>query len=321
MSELLEIQERLQESGAVIARLEASLIDHPPSPSLLANLRSLHKMHRSLEADFVRAADERGLDICSYRIAAQDQTANATALSKVLGTFQTVFSLMYEAVRTGQPKSGKKPSGDAEFRTELIVAYTFPGSLGVVFALPNPRLHFYPPDVPTYLDEAMNALFRLAKAGESEDIAVAARTFGLGPINAVYDWAKGHAQFQLNATIEWMRSEAVRDSVQVQYPEFDRLSKAIERTEEQSEVEVAMRGTLVGADVMSRRFHFVDQTDGNDVDIRGRFSEAISESENKQIPGRYKATLRKTIRKNYSTSEEDISWFLMTLEPLGSHAG
>jgi hypothetical protein len=223
---------------------------------------------------------------------------------------------MYEAVKTGQPKPNKRPSVDAESNTELLVAYTFPGSLGVVFALPNPRLHFYPADISTYLDEAVNALFRLAKAGQSEDVAIAARTFGLGPINAVYDWAKGHAQHHLNARIEWLRSDVVRDSVTVQYPEFERLSKTIERTGEESQSEVVMRGTLVGADVMSRRFHFVDQIDENEPDIRGRFSEAISESETKQIPGRYKATLRKTTRKNYSTDEEDISWFLMKLEPL-----
>ncbi len=316
MSELFQIQERLQESGAAIARLEISLINNPAEVSLLANLRSLRKMQRSLEAEFLRAADDRGLDVCSYRIAPQDQMANASALSKVLGTFQNVFSLIYEAIQTGQPKPDKRPSGAAEGKTELKVAYTFPGSLGVVFALPNPRLHFYGPDVQTYLDEAMKALFRLAKANESADIAVAARTFGLGPINAVYDWAKGHAQFHINANIEWLRNETVRDQVEVQYPEFERLSKAIERTSEESQVEMSLHGTLVGADVMSRRFHFVDQTDETEPDIRGRFSEAISESERKQIPGRYRATLRKTTRKNYSTNEEEISWFLMKLEPL-----
>ncbi|MBV9155278.1 MAG: hypothetical protein JO097_03395, partial [Acidobacteriaceae bacterium] len=254
MSELFQIQERLQESGAAVARLETALIDHPASLSLLANLRSLQKARRSLEAQFLRAADERGLDICSYRIAPHEKMANAAALSKVLGTFQTVFSLMYDAIRSGEPKPTKKPSEEAESKTELLVAYTFPGSLGVVFAVPNPRLHFYPPDVPTFLDEAMGAVFRLAKAAESE-IAVAARTFGLGPINAIYDWAKGHANHELNANIEWLRSDIVRGSVTVQYPEFARLSKAIEHTAEESKTEVIIPGTLVGADVMSRRFH------------------------------------------------------------------
>jgi hypothetical protein len=313
MNELFQIQERLQESGAAIARLDACLIEHPGSQSLLANLRSLRKIQRSLEADFLRAADERGLDVCSYRIVPEYQMANAAAISKVLGTFQTVFSLMYEAVRTGQPKADKRPSGDAEGRTELLFAYTFPGSLGVVFALPNARLPIYGPDVPTYLDEAMNALFRLAKADETEEIAVAARTFGLGPISAMHDWAKGHAQHRLNANIEWLRSETVRDSVTVQYPEFERLSKEIERTGKESQAEIVIPGTLVGADVITRRFHFVDQ---NDSDIRGRFSEAISESETKQIPGRYKAALRKTSKTNYATNEEDVSWFLMRLELL-----
>jgi hypothetical protein len=315
MSELFSIQERLQEVGATIARLETSLIEHAASPSLLANLRSLRKNRLSLEAQFLRAADERGLDVCSYRIAPQDQLANAAALSKVLATFQNVFTLMYEAIKTGSPKPDRRPSNDSEDRTELLVAYTFPGSLGLVFALPNPRLHFYG-DVPTYLDETMNALFRLAKADDSNQIAIAASTFGLGPINAMYDWAKGHAHYHLNANIEWLRSETVRDSVRVQYPEFEKLSKTIERTAEESQTEIVLPGTLVGADVMTRRFHFVDQSTEEEPDIRGRFSEAISESDRKQLPGRYRATLRKTVRKNYSTNEEDVTWFLMRLEPL-----
>jgi hypothetical protein len=316
MSELFSIQEQLQEVGATIARLEASLVgDHPASASLLANIRSLRKNQRLLEAQFLRAADDRGLDVCSYRIAPHDQFANAAALSKVLGTFQTVFTLMYEAIKTGSPKTNRRPSNEAEDKTGLLVAYTFSGSLGIVFALPNPRLHFYG-NVPTYLDEAINALFRLAKASDPDQIAAAANTYGLGPINAMYDWAKGHAQYHINASIEWLRSETVKDSVRVQYPEFDKLSKTIERTAEESQTELIVPGTLVGADVMSRRFHFVDQSTDEEPDIRGRFSEAISESDRKQLPGRYRATLRKTVRKNYSTDQEEVSWFLMKLEPL-----
>jgi len=318
MSELYDIQERLQESGAAIARLETALVEHPASASLMANLRSLRKMQRALEAEFLRAADDRGFDVCSYRIAPHDRMASAASVSKVLGTFQNLFSLMYEAIRTGEPKFGKRPSTDAENKTELRVAYTFPGSLGVVFALPNARLHFYPPEVTTYLDDAMNAVFRLAKADASEDIAIAARTFGLGPINAIYDWAKSHAQHELNVNIEWLRNETVRGSVAVQYPEFAKLSKTIERTSDESQSEITITGTLVGANVLSRRFHFIDQTQENEPGIRGRFSEAISESERKQIPGRYRATLRKSTKRNYSTEEEDVSWFLMRLEPLDS---
>jgi hypothetical protein len=315
MSDLFSIQEQLQTVGATIARSEASLVEHPASASLLANIRSLRKNQQLLEAQFLRAADDRGLDVCSYRISPHDQFANAAALSKVLGTFQTVFTLMYEAIKTGSPKVGRRPSNEAEDKTGLLVAYTFSGSLGIVFALPNPRLHFYG-NVPTYLDEAINALFRLAKASDPDQIAAAANTYGLGPINAMYDWAKGHAQYHINANIEWLRSETVKDSVLVQYPEFDKLSKTIERTAEESQTELIIPGTLVGADVMSRRFHFVDQSTDEEPDIRGRFSEAISESDRKQLPGRYRATLRKTVRKNYSTDQEEVSWFLMKLEPL-----
>src|SRR5882762_2412065 len=122
MSKLFQIQERLQETSAAMGRLEASFVQSPSSPSLHANLRSLRKMQRSLEAEFLAAADERGWDVCSYRIAPQNQLATALALSKVLETFQTVFSLIYEAIKTGLPKPDRKPSDEAESKTELLVA-------------------------------------------------------------------------------------------------------------------------------------------------------------------------------------------------------
>ena len=81
---------------------------------------------------------------------------------------------------------------------------------------------------------------------------------------------------------------------------------------EESDSDLAVSGILVGADTKSRRFHFV--TDDTDEDIRGKFSDAISESIHAEIPMRYVAHLHKTTQISFATEDEIVSYFLERLE-------
>ena len=53
LMELLEIQERLEESRVAIVRIELSLIGSPDRPSLLPVLQSLRKSQGELEAELL----------------------------------------------------------------------------------------------------------------------------------------------------------------------------------------------------------------------------------------------------------------------------
>jgi len=52
MNQLIEIQERLQETTAALARAQRNLIEFPGKPSLLATLNTFEKRQHSLEAEF-----------------------------------------------------------------------------------------------------------------------------------------------------------------------------------------------------------------------------------------------------------------------------
>ena len=57
-----------------------------------------------------------------------------------------------------------------------------------------------------------------------------------------------------------------RAEVLIQAPEFTALSETLDNIADRRELMIAPKGTLVGADIKSHRFHFVTI---NDDDIRG----------------------------------------------------
>lgn len=63
MNRLIDIQGKLQETTAAIARTERSVAQFPERPSLLVSLSSFEKRYAALEKDFFAIAHELELDI------------------------------------------------------------------------------------------------------------------------------------------------------------------------------------------------------------------------------------------------------------------
>lgn len=309
MSQLLHLQDKLQTVGATLGRMEMELARHPESSGLAANMRSMLKLHATLQEDFAYTANQVGLDVLHYRLLENRPTAKM--LSSSVGTFQDSVSVAYEALRDG-PKSRRTVSSIVAVETALQVAYSYPGSFGVVFTVPNERMLL--PDIPSRLDRAIAAVLELGKAHDSKTIiADTERQLGKATVAAVYSWAKANSVNRTGTAIEWRRSSEIRAEVLIQEPEFRALSEALESTAGRVEEKITLSGTLVGADINSQRFHFVTSAD---EDIRGRFSDAISEKQKAQLPQRYRAELIKTTETTYATDEPKITYFLEKLEPL-----
>lgn len=307
MSQLLHIQDKLQTVGASIGRLDMELARHRDSAGLMANMRSLRKLHANLQEEFSQAADELGLDVMHYRLLETRPTAKA--LSSSVGTFQDAISVAYDALLTG-PKRRRSLTPVVISETSLQVAYSYPGSFGVVFTVPTERMLL--PDMPSRLDQAMQTVLDLGKAHDSKAlITEAEQKFGKATVTAVYQWAKANSQHRLGTGIEWRRKEKMRAEVLIQAPEFTALSETLDNIADRRELMIAPKGTLVGADIKSHRFHFVTV---NDEDIRGSFSDAISDSQVAEIPHAYSAIIRKTTETKYATDEEIVTYFLEKLE-------
>lgn len=307
MSTLTQIQDKLQQCIAELSQLEGTLALHPDSPALCANIRSLQKLQRNYEAEWLNETDKRGLDVCSYRLFTVG-APTIYAMSTALATFQNMFSVVYDAIRGG-PKERATVSRDVEQATSFTFGYTFPGSLGVVFSLPNSRLL---PSMESGLDEAFNAIEELAHAQEPEAISKLAKTLGPAPIRATYRWAKDHADHKLGADIQWRRNQQVRRTLLVQQPQLERLKTTIEVVTEETAEDIVVQGVLVAVNTISRTFHLA--VPAFDIDIRGKYGDAIGEEQRVTIPKIYTAYLRKSTRLELSTGEQKIAYFLQKLQ-------
>jgi hypothetical protein len=309
MSQLLYLQEKLQDVGATMGRLEMELARHPDSAGLAANMRSLRKLHANLQDDFAYSADQLGLDVLHYRLLEERPTAKA--LSSSVGTFQEAVSVAYEALRYG-PRKRRSVSPLIASETAFQIAYSYPGSFGVVFTIPSPRMLI--PEMPSTLDAAMRTVLDLGKAHDNKaTITDVEHHLGKATVTAVYSWAKANSQNRIGTAIEWRRSNQLRTEVLIQEPEFRALSETLEKLADTKVSQIRPAGTLVGADIKAKTFHFVTT---NDETIRGHFRDAISESAHAELPRHYRAVVQKTTETTYATDEEIVTYFLDKLDPL-----
>ncbi len=311
MDGLLEITEKLQDTEAAIVQLESAIALTPPPPSIIATLRTLEKRRYDLETQFAEAAALQHRDVCSYRLFRdqhEEERPTLGAFTKTLFDFQALFTQVYDAIKSGQPKERTRVTAEIATETAFGFGYSFTGSLGVVLTLPNERLLFGE----TEIDKTINTVFELVKAENSQKIASYAKELGAAPIRTLYNWVSDQVRSGLGSQIEWRRQQEVRADILVQFPELEFLKRVIEASSDKEEKEIELTGLLVGLDINSRTFHMTFEKGD---DIRGKMSETIAGRDHTiELPKYYKAKMTKTTQVFYSTEKENTYYFLTSLE-------
>lgn len=310
MSELLDISEKLQDTAAAMSQIERAITSDPASQALTLMGRSLEKRHHALEEAFKAAASREGTSVLTYRLI-PDSDPKLMGLTTALGDFQNVFSVVYDAQRNG-PKQTAKVGAESANASAFGFAYTFPGSVGFVLTLGDRRLF----DEGSEFDRTIQIIFELAKADSPEMVLSFAKLLGPAPVRVVYQWAIDHVRFGMSAEIDWERGESVRQNLLIQYRELRKLSEVIGRTSDDTTDTLTIVGELAAADTTRKTFKLNPDMGG---EISGKFSEAISAEHTVELPRRYRVTLVKTRRVKFSTDEEEVSYFLTGLEPLGGN--
>jgi hypothetical protein len=309
MSILLELANKLRDTTDAIAHHERALAASP-SPSLEASLRSLQKRMTRLEAEFAAIAEGQGVDVCRYRFFADFVKATIYPVCNALIHFQSAYSLAYDAIKNA-PKKVARLTNDIVEETTFGIGYSFQGSLGIVLTFDNKRLDLFE----SVMDEAMSAIFQLAHAQTAEDVALQGKRLGAPTVRAVYQWANNHAQYGLGADIKWVRGDAIKSSLLMECKALSRLVDVLNSTSETSKERVSITGVFAGGEHAARhRFHFIADTG---EDIKGSYTDAISEENPVQWPKRYRADIEKTTQIYYtSDTQESASYVLLKLEPI-----
>jgi len=308
MSDILELAEKLQDTQAALSRLEKSAAQNPNLPSIALSLNSLRNRQKSLEEQFGELADSLGVDVCSYRMFPEKtQRPTVKTLTSALSDFQTLFTEVYNAIKKGARERGGRVTGDVLAETSFGYAYSFTGSVGFVLTLPNEKLLLGE----TVLDTAMRVISDMVKAETPEQIAAFKDELGLAPIRSMYKWAEDHTLGGIGADIQWRRQQEVRTSIFVQQPQLENLRRTIARTSEIDEKEYHIEGQLVGLDTKYKTFHL--EVEGI-PDIKGKILFDIDPAHPIACPAFYRVNIRTETIIHYSTAQEDVSYFLVSLE-------
>ena len=304
MSLLSSLQRDLQEASEAEARAARTIIAHPDVPSVHATLLTIQKRRENLEEQFLAAANEVGLDVCSYRIEYDvSRRPTISGVTAALNLFQRTFTTVYDALING-PKKIAKLGSDVIDATALEFAYTFPGSVGVMMMLPNDRLLLGG----TNLDDAMRTTLQLISPHAAEQIQALTHTVGLPAVRLAHQWAAENSKAGFGADISWRRQENEKFELRVQPQEVRDLAYALGSAIAQEQVQVV--GDLL--DVRLSDLTFQMRVDGKV--ISGSFTKAISEANPAQVPKRYLVTLNVQTRIAVADEGEDVSYILVRLD-------
>jgi len=307
MTRILDLVEKIQDTQASISKLEKVAIENPESKSLALTIRSLYHREEDLQKSFSAVAAEDLVDVCSYRLAADNSAPyNVSTVSKVLGDFQNLLTIVFDAIKNNTQKQRADITPEIAKQSSLEFGYTFSGSLGFVFTIPNERLLAVDSD----LDLSIQAIFEMAKAQDSKALSIFAKKIGIAPIRSVYRWAKDHVESSLSAEIQWERGDEVRASLLIQPPELRHLITVIDETSDEERTPFSIYGQLVGADTDMRTFHL--KVEGG-KDIKGSLDENFRPPENFAIDQYYMAEMVKKTKVHYSTDKKDEVYLLISL--------
>lgn len=303
---LIDIQSQLMSTQATMAEMEkAASVDQNSRAINLAYL-SMKKRYESLQDDFRTASAALGIEACNYRIFS-DESPSAYGVASALATFQNGISVIYDAITNGPKRKGRY-GVEVEHATRFNFGYCYSGSVGIVLTIPSDRGLFDD----SILDDSFKAFSRLAQAKSRDDIKELKEVFGLASIRAVYRWIKTNSESGLGADIKWEREKSVKSSMYVQPQELSWLKSIIDETSEEEVSEISITGKLIGFDGPSKTFR-METAKGKP--FRGSFTDAITEEHRVESYKKYKAKLRVSKKIHYATEQEDVTYFLLSINP------
>ncbi|HEV7222845.1 MAG TPA: hypothetical protein VGN42_09095 [Pirellulales bacterium] len=307
MSSLLEITKQIERASARVQSLERALVDYPGLPSIAANLESVIRVQRQLEAEFEAVAAQLGVVVCRYRAFNDTETTRTAPAFGAIADFQRLVSVVYGALKHGIKQRATIPEEVAR-ETLFGFGFAFTGSLGVVLTIRNQTDLFGD----SFLNESIDVIFQMAKASSTEEILQFADRLGPGPINALHKWAEDNADNGLGADVEWRQGKTVRNSLFVQRQELWKLTRAIKRSSSKTTRELTLFGRLQAADASKLRFKFKEE---GLREIRGTVEPGvIDEKHTVGLPSKYMAHVLKTEQTIYATGQVKVKYHLLRLQ-------
>lgn len=311
MADMVTLHSMLLDTQAAIERAKRAIADAPERPSLVATMKSLVLRQQDLELKFLKETDRVGYDVCSYRMISEEDSGSdpsILAITSILSGFQNLFTLTFDAIIHG-PKRHAVISHELEERTTFGFGYAFAGSTGVVLTIPRDRQK----DLfgQSTCDQTAQSIFTMLNVKTPADVKAVASEYGPSAVRSLLKFVESHLRYRIAADVEWRRSMSPISSGLLQCARFQEIENAILQTDIEIVDKMAVIGLLEGANVRNKRFSIVTD-EGNS--ISGSFEDAIDDSHTVELPKKYRATITRTAKIQFSTDEEQESYFLERID-------
>lgn len=304
----MDFASELERSAALrtkVAAMERALVANPSDKGLRISLLSARKLADRAESDLMDAAAASQIDLCRYRLQKQSSGHyTATSLANSVISFQDVVTALYNFVENGA-KSVARYSERIREQSALNVAYTFPGSMGVLFSVPNDRNLFNEGKI----DGVMDGLDRLAAIHDVQDVRQVVREMGLNVVRTAYRWADHNWHSDYSVDVVWTHSNRIVKGGIFTRNQFLRMTTAIKSTSDEQIHKFTVVGTLVGMHVLSDTFSLATE---NGTTFSGRLSSSFDRREYK-IPREYRAKIAEITTVNYATEMTSNRYELLSL--------
>lgn len=309
MNELQAVFSRLNDVEATIAKVERGGTPETLFAQELA-LRSLRARRDELRSAADALAERKLVDVCDYRIL-PDASGNypVKAVAGVIDSFQDMFTAFFASIRENRPRHKAAFDQSIVQSSTMNFGFAYSGSLGIVLYIPSDQL--LPSDGDP--DMAIHAIFDLVGQQSAEGVRDIAQRYGRAPVRRFYEWSKVHLDYGLSADIKWMRGDELKEQRLVQPAELKSIMHLIDAEVDKVESVETLDGILVGLDVTRLAFKL---SFPNASDIHGTFDEMFNWKIPHEIPGRYRATVRKSVVTPLWSGTDSITYSLIDLQAL-----
>jgi len=299
MAALAELEKRLQSTSALIVQYQNALVlpdNEENRNSLTVSLRSLQKLLKRLENEFLDMAAIEEQEVYRYRIIQGQERPSLGAVAEAWSKFQNVFSVIYSKLT------------NAPMPNPLGYGYSFEGSVGVVVTLPKLPSETVGLLTGNPIDDTSEIMFDLVEKRRIPEIA---RDLGPGPIAAMNDWIGVHVAHHSGLGLEWHSRHTTKRRAEVPAEQLATLQTQI--AEASTTATITVNAELKAVDADAKTFR-VQTDDGQDIE--GTFGSAITKEHAASVPFRYKITIVRTTKMIPAKKEKPDTYFLQSLDPI-----
>lgn len=298
----------VREHTSIVQRMEFALRSDPNNDRLALGLGSARRRADRSQSTLESFAASGQIDLIKYRLIGSGDIYPVEAVADSVRAFQKSFTGAADFLLNGA-KAKAKYSADIEQKTRLNLAYTFPGSLGLVFAVENERTNLFGGGDFDPIIDVFNEFLGVADESGAID---ASRHMGAALISQLCSWVDVNARWDTSVDLTVKRPDGIQRGEFIPKNRFIDLSTIFQSAVDAEPLTYEVSGMLVGLDIDLGSFHLV--VPGGD-DYRGALGSDFIKRKT-TVGVRYVAKIHEEVRRVVATGKETRTLMLQSLTPV-----